>query len=65
MLPSFLIHPQAFDVVINPDSPEVWAMRHGNLERIDFIARRGAKAVTSDSLWAELDRRVATFPGLH
>ena len=52
-------------VLINPDSREVWAMINGNLERTDFIARLGTKFVTASDLWAELDRRLAMFPGLH
>ncbi len=51
-------------VLINPETREVWAMVRGDLQHTDFIARSGAKCITTEALWGELDRRLAMFPGL-
>ena len=46
--------------ILSPSDPF-----HHLLKRTDFIARRGDKFVTAVDLWAELDRRLTMFPGLH
>jgi Uma2 family endonuclease len=43
-------------VVIDPQDRLVWSFDNGSLRETDIIARRGERVVTSEELWAEVDR---------
>lgn len=43
-------------IVVDPQARLVWRFENGSPRETEIIARRGERAITSDELWAEVDR---------
>jgi Uma2 family endonuclease len=44
--------------LVDPGDRVVWSFENGLLQETDIIARRGARVITAQELWAEVDRLI-------